>query len=97
MKTGVYAVYDVKATAYGQPFTAQTDGLARRMFGQACLDPSTSMHAFPADFSLVKLAEYDDFAGAFENQQVTLIDQASVYADRRVAAPLFEEAADGQE
>ena len=59
----IYAVYDVKAKAYAQPFFMKETGQAIRGFKQVVNDPQTEIYKNPEDFSLFQLGEYDEETG----------------------------------
>lgn len=63
MKIEVFAVYDAKSKAFMQPFYAAAPGLAGRMFGEACQDPSTALFKYPEDFVLYHIGTFDDASG----------------------------------
>lgn len=69
MKLNVYSVYDSKVKAYMQPFMAQTNGQALRMFEDTVRDEKTVLHMHPEDYTLFALAIYDDQTGTYENLQ----------------------------
>ncbi len=56
----LYTVYDQKAEAYLPPFTAQTIGVAIRMFDEMVNTKDHSFNKYPEDFTLFALGEYDD-------------------------------------
>jgi len=60
MIVNLYAVHDAKAGAYLPPFPLQTDGLAVRSFQEAVLNPQTQISKYPLDYSLFRIATYDD-------------------------------------
>lgn len=71
MKLIVCAVYDDAVKSYMTPVFQQTDGQAIRGFMDAVnSEKQSQMTAHPEDFSLFKLAEYDDSTGAFTNLPV---------------------------
>lgn len=99
MIMNAYAVFDVKAGVYGSPFFTHNDQMALRMFQQACEDPNTSMYRFPADFTLFRLAAFDDGVGSFENQKAEPIAGAIQFALKDATdLPFFEkeEAVNGE-
>jgi len=77
MKKNVYAVYDVKAKAYSNPFYSPREELAVRDFKQAVNDGMSTISKFPEDFHLVELGKFDDETGAFETATPSII----VYAN----------------
>jgi hypothetical protein len=63
MIINIYAIYDLKAEAYGRPFFLEADGLAIRSFAEATLNPQTEISKYPEDFRLFKMGTYDDSNG----------------------------------
>ena len=63
MKLNVYSVKDAKAATFGNPFYANNDQVAIRSFQAVADDPNTTIHKNPEDFSLYKVAEWDDNSG----------------------------------
>ena len=64
MKLNVYSIHDKAANAFTQPFFMHNDGLAIRAFQDnvnAAEENNISKH--PEQFSLWKLAEFDDNSG----------------------------------
>ena len=67
MKLNVYSIYDAAASAFAQPFFMHNDGLAIRAF-QDNVNTKEDNHIskHPDQFTLFKLAEYEDSTGKFE-------------------------------
>lgn len=60
----LYSVRDVKGECFDDGIiTASTDGLAVRIFQEACSDPRTRLAKFPSDFFLYRLGSYDPLDG----------------------------------
>lgn len=83
MKVKVYSIFDVKVGAYNQPFFAQSDGAAVRMFTDTVngpVDPKTGMKnhiaAHPEDYRLDRLGTFDDEFGALVSDVQALIQAA---------------------
>lgn len=70
MKLYVYAIHDIKAICFSNPFFVAHDGIALRMFGDVVADKNTSIAKHPGDYKLYKLAEYDDVSGRFVSLDV---------------------------
>ena len=68
MILNVYAAYDIKGRCYTHPFYMQNDALAIRAFGDMAQNKNHPFAKFPEDFSLFRLAKYDDNIGKFENE-----------------------------
>lgn len=63
MRHGLYAVRDKCARAFLPPFCLPQDEMAVREFAHACSMPDHKFHVHARDFSLYKVAEYDDDSG----------------------------------
>jgi len=59
MSKNVYSILDVKTGIFANPFTAQNDAEATRLFNHASLDASLPFGMFPADFHLYLLGSFD--------------------------------------
>jgi len=67
MKLKIFSLFDAAASAFSAPFFMQNDGLAIRAFQDnvnAKEENNISLH--PEQFTLFKLAEWDDKTGKFE-------------------------------
>ena len=67
MNIGVYSAKDTKAGVYHTPFYTRHEAEAIRMFAGAASDNKTNIWLYPSDFELVKLGEWNDTSGQFEN------------------------------
>ena len=65
MKQNVYAIHDVKADAFLQPFFLPTDGVAVRAIVDCLDDPNHNFAAHPSDYTLFKIGEFDNSIGEF--------------------------------
>lgn len=65
----IFSVYDQKAIAYLQPFFANTEGIAVRMFTAAVNDTEHQFARFAEDYVLYKIGEFDDSTGLIEQTQ----------------------------
>lgn len=66
MKVSMYAIFDSKAGFFGSPFVEHRDESAIRSFTDVVNDasnPRNMWHFHSEDFSLMKIAEYDDVTG----------------------------------
>lgn len=61
----IFAVRDVKADAFGNPFVAQHVGIAVRSLTDAVNDPNlaTDIARHPADFVMYELGTFDESSG----------------------------------
>lgn len=68
MKLLVFAVRDVKAEAFLPPFFMKTNGMATRAFMDEVNREKSSFGEHPEDFSLFRIAEFDEESAAFVNE-----------------------------
>ena len=59
----IFAVYDLKAQDFGQPFFNQNTATALRAFADLANDPNTTVYKYPDDFTLFELGEYESNTG----------------------------------
>lgn len=59
----MYTVHDAAALAYLPPFTTPSERDALASFEQAANDPQSNIHKYPADFTLMQIAEWDEREG----------------------------------
>lgn len=63
MKLNMFSIFDVKAQAYITPFFFQTEGQARRTFGDCVNDSNHAFFLHPADYVLFHIGEFDNDQG----------------------------------
>lgn len=63
MTQKIYSIRDSKAEYFTQPFFKKTHGEAERDFTQLVNDEKSNLHAFPEDFDLYYLGDYDTSSG----------------------------------
>lgn len=63
MKNAIYSIYDTATCAYMRPFTAQTDGQAKRLFEDIALDSSSEIGKHPECYTLFALGTFNDHTG----------------------------------
>lgn len=90
MKVRIYAVFDAKAAVYQGFFFGTTDGVAIRMFTDACRDPGTMLYRHPADFALFHLGQVDDHSGQLDSGKPVWLANASSAVQEKGDGPLFE-------
>lgn len=56
----LFVVLDKKADSYGPVMSYAHDAVAVRDFGQACLDPQSTISKYPQDFELHCVGGYED-------------------------------------
>lgn len=69
MNLNVYSIYDLKAKVFALPFYAPVDAVAVRNVGIMVNDDSSAsglLAKHPEDFSLYRLAVFNDEVGVFE-------------------------------
>lgn len=66
MNLKVFAVRDMKALAYLQPFFSPSVGSALRAFGDAVNDTNCPFNKHPEDYVLFEIGTYDDSTAALE-------------------------------
>lgn len=60
----MYAVYDLKAVAFLQPFFSNSNGSAIRAFEDVVNDGQSPIAKHPGDYQLFELAGFDDNTGS---------------------------------
>lgn len=63
MKVKMYSVYDVKAKVHQYPFQSHNNFTAMRTFQATIQKADTMLAAYPEDFNLYLLGEFDDNSG----------------------------------
>mgnify|MGYP000730714284 CR=1 FL=1 len=84
MITTMYAVFDSAVGAYLRPFFHHTDESAIRQFTHDCISNDGLLSSNPEDFSLVRLAYWDDVKGELEplHKQVIITALEAVAASQ---------------
>ncbi len=54
-----FAVFDEKAGSYDKPFFVQTDGIARRLFGDGINQADTQIAKHPGDYKLYQIGHFE--------------------------------------
>lgn len=62
----VYSVRDAKSNSYNQPFHQTTHGEAERSFHRMTNDEKSFINAYPDDFDLYYLGEFDTIKGLYQ-------------------------------
>lgn len=68
MKLGVYSIFDAAVGAYNQPFFAQTDSAAVRLFSDQCNNKESLLSRNPEHFTLFRIGEFDDKEGELTDE-----------------------------
>jgi len=77
MVKNIYAVHDIKANTYGQPFVMVNEQTAVRAFVRACNDPSSDIGAFYADHNLYFIGTFNDESGTIDPAKPFLVTSGS--------------------
>lgn len=72
MLQNIYTVYDEKANAYLTPFFIPTDGMAIRAMEDALLDEKHQFTMHPGDYTLYRIAIFDDSNGSIIEKKQAL-------------------------
>mgnify|MGYP000547887757 CR=1 FL=1 len=64
-----YSIYDSKAEAFNQPFFAEKDGLAIRIFTDHVNNPESIWGKYPHDFTLFHVGHFDSESGSLEPEK----------------------------
>lgn len=77
MILNVFAVKDLKAKAFLQPFFSNSRGSAMRAFGDAVQDKNCPFNKHPEDYILYEIGTYDDSSAYLTMVPLDLVVQAS--------------------
>jgi len=91
MIQNAYSIKDVKANAFSAPFFSINDAVAQRSFEQAKNDPNTTINQNPQDFSLYRLATFDDQSGELHPEKQPYYLSTATTAPTAEEAPSFEQ------
>lgn len=72
MKYHVFSVYDEKAKAFITPFFLPEVGQATRVFGDMVNDVTHQFGQHPSDYTLFKIANWDNESGQTESVRETI-------------------------
>ena len=78
MKINVYGIFDNCVMGFITIFTEREDKVAERNFKIALTDEHNIMSKAPSDYRLVRLAEFDETTGLFENEKENIFDGVSL-------------------
>ncbi|WNK13541.1 MAG: nonstructural protein [Microvirus sp.] len=59
MKFIVCSIYDKQSREYSQPFYTPNTATAQREFARLVKDTTTAVHAFPDDYELFQIGEFN--------------------------------------
>ncbi len=69
MKMQIYSIFDTASGTYQRPMFARTDGEIMREFQNITTDKEHPCGQHPEDYSLVRLANFDDLTGLINNEE----------------------------
>lgn len=72
MKKNVYAIFDAKLEAHGDPLFARTHGEALRMFEGAVIKEGHQFNVNAEDYTLMAVGEWNDQTGTLENYSANI-------------------------
>lgn len=76
----LYAIRDLKANAFADPFHMPNDVIAARAVAAAKADSSTLLHKFPEDYQLWCLGDYNTETGQISEASVLICNITSLEA-----------------
>lgn len=88
MTQHVFSVYDSKADAYLAPFTANTYGLAERMFVDLVCNEGHQFNRHPEDYTLYQIGQFDSHTAQVNSTELTVIITGLQAAARSPNQPL---------
>ncbi len=68
MKLNMYSIFDTASGTYNRPLFARADGEIMREFQNLCTDKEHPCGQHPEDYSLFRLAIFNDLTGMITNE-----------------------------
>lgn len=68
----LFSIYDSKVAAYLPPFTAATEGAAKRMVAASAMDTTHDFSRFGDDFTLFEIGVWNSKEGVFVQLEASL-------------------------
>jgi hypothetical protein len=75
----IYAVYDLTANTYCNPFVMVNDETALREFATAANDPQSLLFKYPTEYALYRIASFDFDSGEVKPCLPTSLGIAAAY------------------
>jgi len=72
-KMRIYSIFDIKAEEFSPPFFAQNDRLAQRMVTESTRGNGSMLSAYPEDFLLYRLGEFESGTGVIEPELPSIL------------------------
>lgn len=69
----LFTIHDSKAETFLPPINFRNKGEAIRAFETTVRDEKTQFHAYPADYTLIQIGEYDTDSGIVSPQEHTIL------------------------
>lgn len=81
MRVGIFTVYDSAVEGFLRPFFAETEGAAKRAFGEAINTPNGENNFFKhyQDYSLFLVGWFDDQSGEITKENPTHIGAGAAF------------------
>lgn len=80
----IFAILDLKAQAFSQPFFASTTEVGQRMFGSLVNDGQSGPFKYPDDFTLFELGSFNDGSGEIDPlDKLVNLGMAISYKEKR--------------
>ena len=84
MKMKAYAVFDIKAQVFTQPFFQLNDAVAQRIIQNAANSEGHNYNLNPEDFELWCIGEYNDQDGLLTPSKSKILDVATLIKQPRL-------------
>jgi len=68
-KMRIYSVYDEKAEEFSPPFFQANDRMAQRMITESAKGNGSMLNAYPEDFKLYRIGEFDTTSGDINREE----------------------------
>lgn len=75
------SVYDLRAKVFCAPFSSINEDTAKRDFGIASRDVSTSINKFPSDYQLFVVGSFDDETGEVFTKVPDVIANGNIFQE----------------
>ena len=91
MIQNAYSIKDAKANVFSAPFFSINDQTAQRSFEQAKKDSNTTISQNPEDYSLYRLAQFDDQSGELHTEKQPYYLSTATNTPNQEETPTFTE------
>ena len=95
MKLQIFSVHDAKVSAFLPVFQARTPAEAQRSFADAVNSPDHQFGKYPEDYTLFRLASFNDESGMIEPDKSSIcngleVKQHGTHEGKRQEPPLAQ-------